>query len=67
MDELARAQWRTATKSQANGACVEVASLDGGRVAIRDSKDDGRGPVLVFTPAEWDAFLDGAKLGEFDN
>lgn len=24
------------------------------------------GPVLRFTPAEWDAFLGGAKLGEFD-
>jgi hypothetical protein len=24
------------------------------------------GPVLVFTPAEWDAFILGAKDGEFD-
>ncbi len=24
------------------------------------------GAVLTFTPAEWDAFLDGARTGEFD-
>jgi hypothetical protein len=35
-------------------------------VAIRDSKDPS-GPVLVYTPAEWHAFLHGAKTGEFDD
>jgi hypothetical protein len=45
--------------------CVEVASLpDGGR-AVRDSKDPA-GPVLRFTASEWDAFIGGAKDGEFD-
>jgi Domain of unknown function (DUF397) len=34
-------------------------------VAIRDSKDP-KGAVLRYTPEEWDAFLDGAKKGEFD-
>ncbi|MEE4595770.1 DUF397 domain-containing protein [Streptomyces sp. DSM 41524] len=63
--DLTRAQWRKATKSQGNGECVEVAFLDSA-VAMRDTKNKGRGPVLVFTPAEWDAFLDGAKNGEFD-
>ncbi|MGH3489380.1 MAG: DUF397 domain-containing protein, partial [Actinopolymorphaceae bacterium] len=24
------------------------------------------GPILVFTPGEWEAFLAGAKDGEFD-
>ena len=44
--------------------CVEVADLpDGGRL-VRDSKDPD-GPVLRFTPAEWEAFLAGAKTGEF--
>ncbi len=27
---------------------------------------DPDGPVLVFTQAEWDAFVEGAKDGEFD-
>ncbi|RCG22825.1 DUF397 domain-containing protein [Sphaerisporangium album] len=65
--ELATAAWRTATKTSSNGGdCVEVAPLSGGRVALRDTKDKGTGPVHVFTPSEWDAFLDGAKKGEFD-
>jgi hypothetical protein len=34
-------------------------------VAVRDSKNK-TGPVLVFTPAEWSAFVEGAKAGEFD-
>jgi hypothetical protein len=62
--ELSRAVWQKARRSQSNGNCVEVAQLDQG-VAVRDSKDPS-GSVLVFTPAEWDAFLDGAKGGEFD-
>jgi hypothetical protein len=25
-----------------------------------------KGPVLKFTPSEWEAFVGGVKLGEFD-
>jgi hypothetical protein len=57
--------WRKATSSSHGGACVEVAPMPGS-VAVRDSKDP-EGPILVFTPAEWHAFLDGAKSGEFDD
>jgi hypothetical protein len=67
MDELARAEWRKAKASQGNGACVEIAKLGGGRVALRDSKDQGTGPVHVFTAAEWQAFSDAMKSGEFDD
>jgi hypothetical protein len=57
--------WRKATKSNNNGACAELrAGADGG-VQIRDSKNPD-GPTLVFTAQEWDAFLDGAKNGEFE-
>jgi Domain of unknown function (DUF397) len=52
------------TRSGTNGACVEVASCTCG-VKVRDSKDPD-GPVLGFTHAEWDAFVTGAKKGEFD-
>jgi hypothetical protein len=34
-------------------------------VAVRDSKDR-EGSVLTFTPAEWAAFTDGVRDGEFD-
>ena len=44
--------------------CVEVALLGDG-VAMRDSKDPAGG-VLRFTPAQWLAFVAGARTGEFD-
>jgi Domain of unknown function (DUF397) len=47
------------------GNCVEVAFLDGGGVAVRNSRH-ADGPALVFTGDEWKAFLSGARDGEFD-
>ncbi|CUU59192.1 protein of unknown function (DUF397) [Parafrankia irregularis] len=56
--------WVKATASNDKGACVEVAKLpDGGR-AVRHSQDPD-GPMLRYTEAEWTAFLDGARKGEF--
>ncbi len=46
------------------GGCVEVAMKEN-LIAIRDAKDLAQVP-LVFTKAEWDAFVQGVKLGEFD-
>lgn len=66
--DISSLEFRKSTFSGGNGGgCVEVAELpDGGR-AVRDSKQNGAGPVLWFTVAEWEAFLAGAKGGEFDN
>lgn len=47
------------------GSCVEVGTTPDGGVAVRDTKDRERGP-LIFTADEWTAFLKGAKSGEFD-
>jgi hypothetical protein len=47
------------------GNCVELAHLYGGQVAIRNSRHRS-GPALLFTEAEWDAFLAGVRDGEFD-
>jgi hypothetical protein len=55
--------WRKSTRSGDNGQCVEVRHANG-TVQVRDSKDK-TGPVLIFTPVEWEAFLDGAQKGEF--
>jgi Domain of unknown function (DUF397) len=63
MMDLSTARWRKSSHSGTNG-CVEVAVVDD-RVAVRDSKDR-RGPVLEFTPDEWEAFVSGARDGEFD-
>ena len=57
--------WIKSSLSYANGNCVEVASLPGGEIGVRNSRDPG-GPVLTFTPDEWHAFLGGVRNGEFD-
>lgn len=49
----------------AAGNCVEVAHLPGGGVALRDSKNRAK-EAHAFTRGEWEAFLTGAKNGEFD-
>ena len=63
---LSSAVWRKGSRSNGSGGnnCVEVAFLDTG-VAVRDSKNR-TGPALMFTQAEWIAFADSAKDGEFD-
>ncbi|WP_435822458.1 DUF397 domain-containing protein [Microbispora bryophytorum] len=63
--DLSGAIWWKSSRSANNCACVEVAVLSDGQVGVRDSKNQD-GPALVFTPAEWDAFIGGVKDGEFD-
>jgi len=62
--DLSGARWRKSTIS-GDGGCVEVAYA-GGVIGLRDSKDCGSGPILMFTEREWSAFLAGARSGEFD-
>jgi hypothetical protein len=66
-EEIARATWCKSSMSTYNGSCVEIARLSSDRVGVRDTKDQGTGPVLAFTQNEWSAFLAGAKAGEFDS
>ncbi|QLY29933.1 DUF397 domain-containing protein [Nocardia huaxiensis] len=61
---LTGAQWFKSTRSTPSQDCVEVAFLAGGHVGVRDSKNP-TGPALIFTPGEWDAFVTGARTGEF--
>jgi len=65
--EIAMASWHKSSASSYNGNCVEISHLRDGRVAVRDTKDRASGPALIFTRPEWDAFLTGAKNGEFDS
>ncbi len=59
-----RAAWRKSSRSGGQGNCVEVADTPAA-IGVRDSKDP-EGPVLVFTRANWEEFVDGVKTGVFD-
>jgi hypothetical protein len=63
MTDRSELNWRTSSRS--GGAnCVEVA-LDGDRVHVRDSKDRS-GPVLTFSRAAFQDFLDEITESEVD-
>lgn len=60
---LRAAAWRKSSHSNPSGNCVEAAMVSQG-VAVRNSRFPD-GPALVFTGAEWEAFLRGVKDGDF--
>jgi hypothetical protein len=62
--DFSKARWRKSNVS-GDAGCVEVGYADG-MIGVRDTKDSGAGPVLVFTEREWTAFLAGAHAGEFE-
>ncbi|MFD4656130.1 DUF397 domain-containing protein [Kitasatospora sp. NPDC058444] len=47
------------------GNCVEVGRTPAGTIPVRDTKQHGRGPVLEFTPAAFQAFVVAVRSGEF--
>lgn len=53
--------WRRSSSSE-SGTCIEVAD-DGGQVYLRSTQS---GVIVHATRSEWEAFLAGAKAGEFD-
>lgn len=57
--------WTKSSFSANSSECVEVLIGDLGQVLVRDTKtrEDG---ILAFTQAEWHAFVQGVKEGEFD-
>lgn len=60
--QLRAAKWRKSRHSNPSGNCVEMASLPGEQVAVRDShRPDG--PALLFTRAAWERFLCGVREG----
>ncbi|MGW3653882.1 DUF397 domain-containing protein [Streptomyces sp. NPDC000878] len=60
-DLLSAADWRTSSYSnQDGGACVEVAPNLPAVVPVRDSKDPGRG-ALVLAAGAWSAFVGAVR------
>lgn len=53
-------RWRKSSYSGNGGDCVEVGEARRG-VLARDTKQNGAGPVLRFTPAAWRRFADQVK------
>lgn len=61
--DASRAEWRAATTPDGTPGRIEVAFVDD-LIGVRDAQAPDT--VLVYTPAEWEAFLAGAKDREFD-
>jgi hypothetical protein len=62
--DFGKARWRKSSNS-GDGGCVEVAYVDG-VIGVRDTKDNGTGPILMFNEREWTAFLSSSRDGEFN-
>jgi len=58
--DSSNAAWRTSSRCS-HGDCVEVGALPARAVAVRDTKNHGSGPDLVFTPTAWRFFVAGVK------
>ncbi|GAA2151592.1 DUF397 domain-containing protein [Kitasatospora kazusensis] len=59
--DLTDADWLSSSQGVGD---VQIAFVEG-YIAMRDGRFP-EGPVLVFTPGEWRAFVLGARDGEFD-
>jgi hypothetical protein len=58
-------RWVKARGSQGMGMCIEIADRKGD-IFVRDSKDPSAG-ALRFSRAEFGAFVEGCRQGEFDS
>ncbi len=57
--EARNLQWRKARRSAGNGACVEVAPVNG-QIAVRDSMNPG-GSRQQYSARSWQAFIAAIK------
>ncbi|MEU1333954.1 DUF397 domain-containing protein [Streptomyces sp. NPDC005865] len=62
--DISGVEWHCAPGTEAAEERVEIAYLPAGAVAMRSSLDPAT--VLRYTEAEWEAFVLGARDGEFD-
>lgn len=62
MDDL---EFRRSSHSGGEGNCVEAAPTPDGNVAVRHSKRPDNA-TIIYTRAEWAAFVAGVVDGEFN-
>ncbi|MBB5081311.1 DUF397 domain-containing protein [Nonomuraea endophytica] len=58
-------EWQKSSWSDTADGCVMV-RRNGDRVEVGDTKPEGAGLVLSFTPLEWLCFREGFVAGQFD-
>jgi hypothetical protein len=58
---LLSARWRKSKRSNPTGACVELAELPGGGIAMRNSRHPD-GPALIYSRAQIAALVAAAKF-----
>ena len=58
---LPEVAWKVSSRCAGNGACVEVAQLSMGRIALRDGMNPEPGKIMIFTRQEWHGFIAGIK------
>jgi hypothetical protein len=58
--EVCELQWRKARRSAGNGACVEVAPVNG-QIAVRDSMNPAGGR-LQYSTQSWHRFVSTIKI-----
>jgi hypothetical protein len=63
--ELAGASWRKSQRSNSQGACVEIARLYQGTIAMRNSRDP-QGTALVYPADAVRALVSVVRTGELD-
>lgn len=63
--DTAAARWERTTYTDGSPAALEVGYAENGMVALRKA-DEPEGDLLIYTPEEWTAFVEGVRDGEFD-
>jgi len=63
--EIVGAAWKKSQRSNSQGACVEIARLDAGTIAMRNSRDP-EGTALVYPADAVRALVSAVCTGEFD-
>jgi len=61
LSPLSDVVWKASSRCAGNGACVEVAQLSMGRIALRDGMNPEPGKIMIFTRQEWHGFIADIK------